>query len=667
MIANFDRFGKYETPSLTLCNPGSTTSDIGMTTYVVSPIPFPSNVEIIFNFLEPSELNFTSSYPLNKVHEDDTLQSVYENVSKIKVNRLVYVDGVGYFSIDSVKEHIAENVYYKDVSAKSIEVEFRNRNIPYIKNGQYAIMDTVVQIDEEDVEVPGILNMIVGSMPIWNIVHVDDVFVDRVRTITDVDISSNCLDFMRNTVQDLFECIISFDIKNREISVFDKNTYDYSANVFLSYDDVLKSVNGELSYDRAITALNVHGDGDIGIAAVNPIGTNTIYNYSEYLSWMPEQLADKVTQWQSECARTAVNYAFIASRYYKLMAVVSAQTIYLESATRCVELYKTLKDNIITSGSTESVSSVNAVLVNYDGEQITVSTDVYSTLNEIDGIINRYETEMTFIRGNIRAAEISAEYERQDMNRLNDACSMDRFFTEDELGLLSLYTFEGSYTDSDIVITESMSIDQRFEQMSTLYKNAIKKLNEVASPQPEFSVDSDSFIFSSEYQGVTSLLDVGKFVYIDIGRGDYERLLLLSASVNFDDMNVSFKFGNKYTKSNPKAVFDSMFDGISKTANTVAYLRDTVYDGRISKIDGIKTDLEQLRTIVLNSVGQTPTGPEGYRAVDASSTSVTCDSSQNGEAANPNNPYTPTSNSIIIGDTELTEEDLIKLLQMIKR
>lgn len=66
MIVSYSTLNRFETPKLTLCNPGSVYND-GLLTKVVGILTDVSDMEIVFNFNSTSELNFRVS----RVHRDD--------------------------------------------------------------------------------------------------------------------------------------------------------------------------------------------------------------------------------------------------------------------------------------------------------------------------------------------------------------------------------------------------------------------------------------------------------------------------------------------------------------------------------------------------------------------------------------------------------------------
>ena len=96
MLVKYNSLNKTETPILTLCNPGSTYAN-GYLSNVVGILTDCEAEEIVFNFNSPSELNFR----INKVEREASTEnnSIKQLYNEVKNRRLIFIDGIGYFSI----------------------------------------------------------------------------------------------------------------------------------------------------------------------------------------------------------------------------------------------------------------------------------------------------------------------------------------------------------------------------------------------------------------------------------------------------------------------------------------------------------------------------------------------------------------------------------------
>ena len=156
MIVKFNSLDRAEKPVFTLCNPGSVYTD-GKLSNVVGVLTNCEAEECVFNFNQTSELNFRiNSVPID---DDDTADEYLTYMyNAVKNKRLIFMDNIGYFVIDSVNDQHSDGMDYKDVTAKSVDYEIQQKNIPYVADGTYRF-----STDGDDV---GIFDTIVSSLPL---------------------------------------------------------------------------------------------------------------------------------------------------------------------------------------------------------------------------------------------------------------------------------------------------------------------------------------------------------------------------------------------------------------------------------------------------------------------------------------------------------------------
>ena len=83
-----------------------------------------------------------------------------------------------------------------------------------------------------------------------------------------------------------------------------KNLEDHTGG-FISLDNVGRSIAVNEYSDELCTALTCYGGTDLDIRRVNPLGTNTIYNFDYYINnnsnnqWMSQGLKDKLKDWKT--------------------------------------------------------------------------------------------------------------------------------------------------------------------------------------------------------------------------------------------------------------------------------------------------------------------------------------------------------------------------------
>ncbi len=113
----FDCFGQYEIPSLILCNPGTRIVN-NEPTLALGEISMISDVEVIRNYNDLSELNFRvqyvnqSSNHMSLPSHANYLVNIYNEVLKY---RYIYAVGIGFFRIDNTTETTQDGRRFKDV------------------------------------------------------------------------------------------------------------------------------------------------------------------------------------------------------------------------------------------------------------------------------------------------------------------------------------------------------------------------------------------------------------------------------------------------------------------------------------------------------------------------------------------------------------------------
>lgn len=600
MIVKFDSFNRFEYPKLVLCNPGSVFAD-GLCTNVVGGIPDCEAEEVVFNFNTISELNFRMNYVRDgNAYDPEYVGMIFRAMQN---RRLVFMENIGYFMITSVKEGYDNGLHYKDVQAQSIESEIQQKMIPYIEDGTYRF--------SSDLTNKGLLEIIVEVLPLWTIGHVDNAVASRFRTFEDVDTSLNCLSFFLQNIQDAYECIVVFDIMNRIINVYDQANYVHQSNIFITRDDVVNQLHIAEDAENIYTAISVRGgDDNVSIGSVNPIGGNTIYDFSYYLDWMSTGLANKVQAWADAIQREFDNdddhsYYRLNLKYYEDLrdaSIIKAEISRLETQ---ITMYQRCRDNIVAeSGSSSTASMVdkyNTVIIENGGTQIVVMAEIADTIAEIDALIATAEADLDTQNSMLESVNNDIAYVLHGIDQTISQLCIKNYFTSDEYQELANYIFEGDYSDEYIIFTDNMDYTEQFEQMRTLYRRASEQLGKVSQPTQEFDVDAESFLFSKEFEHWSSNLETGCIIDVEIEEGDIASLFLCNITVNYDDHKLTMKFGNRYNRLDPRALFENALGKISKSANTLNYIKDILYPLRNGEFNEMQEALRTSRNLTMGA------------------------------------------------------------------
>lgn len=590
MVVKFNSLNRLEKPQFTLCNPGSVYSG-GAPTSIVGILTAHEAEEILFNFNALSELNFR----LNRVtvEDPDMNEHLYRMYKAVQNRRMIFIDGIGYFCITNVVDGYMDGVHFKDITAQSVDVEIQQKMIPYIPNGTYRF-----STDETGTNT-GILETIVSVLPLWTIGYVEDTVAQKWRTFEDVDVSMNCLGFLLDSVQNAYECIILFDIINRQINVYDQNNYVRRTSVHLSKDDVINALDVIENAEDIYTAITVKGDEDLTIAAINPLGTSTIYNFDYYLSWMSDALSAKVSAWQQALSDAQAQYYADNLAYYSKLGEAYTYEAEVNRLNTQITMYQRCRDNIVAESGTSLVADYNEAIVEAGGVAIIVYEDITATLAEIDDMLAVCQSHLSAAEAELYNINSEIATLQTLINQVRSTLSVTSYFSQEEYDELSHYIFEGAYTDEYVLITDNMSYNEQFAQMKILYDRAESRLSIVSQPKQQFEVNVENFIFAKEFEHWSEQLETGCLINVEIEQGDVAALFLTNITINYDDHNLTMTFGNRFNRFDTKALFDDVLGNISKSANTLNYMKELLYPIRNGEFSAMQEAIQSSRDLTM--------------------------------------------------------------------
>lgn len=590
MIVKYNSLNRLEAPKLTLCNPGSVYNS-GILTKTVGILTDHEAEEIVFNFNAVSELNFRVNKIVRENAEDNA--HTYNLYKSVQNRRLVFVDDIGYFMISSVKDGFDGSVHYKDITAQSIDSEIQQKMIPYIEDGTYRFKTSGTE--------KGMLEKIVEVLPLWTIGTVDNAVASRYRTFNDVDVTLNCLGFMMDNMQDAYECIFVFDIINRIINVYDQANYVRQTDIHITKEDLINSIDITENADDLYTAISVMGDENVTISAINPLGTNVIYNFDYYLEWMSSGLKTKVIAWQNAVNAAKTQYYNKNLEYYTKLEEVNNYSLDFQKYATQIKMYTRCRNNIVAEADTALVGEYNKVIVENGGTAITVASEIADTLADIDNKIALCESYQENVNTLMTAANATLDTLRTEIEAIQSPLSITGYFTENEYAELSHYIYEGSYTDEYVTITDSMTYSEQFEQMKTLYDRAESRLERVSQPTQEFDIDVENFVFVKEFEHWSEQLETGCLINVELETDDIALLFLSNITINYDDHTLSMTFGNRFNKYDPRSLFDDVLGDITKSANTLNYIKEILYPIKNGEFDSVKEALETSRSLTMGA------------------------------------------------------------------
>lgn len=590
MIVRFDTLNRAERPVFTLCNPGCEYIDGQLTKPLYNLIDHEAE-ELAISFNSPSELQMRINYLDHGDFFGINQGEIRKIFDAVQNRRLIFVEDIGFFTITNVDCGYEHDHSFKDITAKSIEAELEQRPVPYLSDTTLPfyidenahlteVLPTASRVDDEP---EGLLNILLKQMPKWKVGHVDTSVANRYRTFEETDVDANCLSFLTEDVQEAYECIVLFDCVNRRINVYDSEAYydsdDRSTGIHLTRNDVVNSIHVTEDAEDLCTALFVLGGGDLSIAAVNPLGTNTIYDFTYYLDWMSSQLSAAVQSWMNKYNTNMVDqYRNYVRDYYRYYSNALNIEFEIERLNIILDMYRKCLSNVIAETNIGTVDLYNRIIANYDGDEIEVDDD-YSSIEEeveqvelrLEALIDEYEAKIATAENDLFTANSQVSFHSQYIQEIHDYFDLRNpsNFSPELYEELTSFIFEESYSDENVIVTEGMTSNEKIDQMIILYDKARKELAKKSRPQREYTIDVENFLFAKECEQWSEELETGCSITLEVEPGNIVTLFVSGITVNYDDYDLSITLGSELQRATRKTNFDKVFP-TSRVRPTVA-------------------------------------------------------------------------------------------------
>ena len=435
MIVSFSSVNWAEQPVLVLKNLDGT---------FIQPLTNAFNVEAKLYYNETSELSFDLPAFANGVATPH-----YEDVVGM---RLVDWIGVGQFIL--VNPSVENNGYseIKACKAYSLEYELTYKST-YIKEGTYEFWNPMAPAGT-------VLGMILSDYPSWSVGTVDTDLVGRYRTFESDNQKS--YDLMKNTLQDMYQCIFDFDTYGRKINVRSVASQTRERPVYLSTDNLIKKIQVEEDTENIFTVLDVNGADDVDIRSVNPLGTNKIYNLDYFMntSYFSQAMIDKWQEWKTVYEDAQKQYYNITvEKVLEEAALAAAKAVLMELKNE-LSKYETLQSTYVEA-SAQGIDRSSEL------------ADIKSKISAQERKISDKEEEIASIQETIDSGlaqqqEINAECAFKNFFTNAELTTLDRYFKQDAISESSfVYKKVSSYADPDIGSTvPSVSIALTGAQIS---------------------------------------------------------------------------------------------------------------------------------------------------------------------------------------------------------
>jgi hypothetical protein len=557
MYQAFDHFGLFDKPALVLCNP-----DRSML-YALENI---TNVSVKIRYNNLSEVTFEAAKTVNDIE--------MEYYSLLEYKRIIYIENVGYFLITGIDDNDSGAKRIKTITAQSLEVELSYKRINAF-TGTFQFYNYISPNGT-------LLGKILSYLPGWSIGTVDGELLSKYRTF---DVSDQSIyNFLQQDCENAYGCIFDYDTIAKTISAYTITGATHSTDIFLSFDNLIKSTKLTEVTDELITALAVFGAGNLSINQVNPLGLNTIFNFSyfENTNWMDQTLIDALHIWEAK--------------------VLANQTIYADLLTQLEQANSdllTMESDLVTlQGAMDALKEVQ-------GARIQQGLDITAINTQIKAqqlLINAKNIE-------ISAQQIIVSDLESQLIAINTDLSFDTNFTTEQQTALSDFEIGNTYNNTSFLQTDSMSLSEIQAEAQDLYDLAETVLQKVSQPKYTFDVESTNFLFLKEFLPFINQLQMGSVVTLEMSDGTIVYPIVLELDFEYTNPT-SYKmiFGNRLRLDSASFIYSDIFgnslnNSISQSFNSQQWGDWTKsYKDDVSKF--INSALDASKNAVINASNQ---------------------------------------------------------------
>jgi hypothetical protein len=464
--------------------------------------------------------------------------------------RLVYIENIAYMMIVGISETNDGIKKQKHIVCNSLECELVYKKIS-VFSGTYKFYDT---IDPSGT----LLDVVMSYLPGWTIGTIDPALNILYRSF---DISDTTIyNFLMDNVSPAYLCIFLFDTINKTISATTVANATTATDIFLSHDNVIKNITIDEKTDELVTSLNVYGGGDLSINQVNPLGTNSIYNFDYYTtsgSWMSQELVDAIIHWENQVAAVQLSYADLLT---ELKGHNNALVIYNAQVTEL-------------QGQLDALNGVRSVKIQQK-----------LPLTEINELIAFKQTEIDAMNVFIATEQSNVDNVTELLTEINTLVSFTTNFTPEQIVELSPFIIGNTYQNENFIQTDIMTLGEIQDMAQELYDQAVTVLAKVSQPRYEFSVESTNFLFLQEFQPFIDQLVLGATVTLELKpgivyspdltrdqinaneKGTYIYPALLGFTINYDDpTQFSIIFSNRLRLDNSAFTYSDLNNQTNQT------------------------------------------------------------------------------------------------------
>lgn len=549
MIANFDIFNRLEKPSLVLAN-----ANFDRITSLGSAY----NIRPKMNLMGLSEISFS----LPKSRDGIEVEGYEECIGK----RLILVENIGYFKLENPRINSDGIVEIKECKAYSLETEFRQKQITEL-SGTFKFYDPIAPQES-------IIGIVLQEIPSWSVGNIDSSLWGLFRTFN-VD-EDSLYKFIMKDLAEAYQCIFTFDIFNRTINATSVENFGEETSIFLSLNNLIKTVTVNENSEEIVTGLKVYGGNGLNIRGVNPTG-DIIYNF-EYF---------KTQGFLSSGLVTAINN--YETLYDSLQSTYTTNLTTLKNKN--AELFIAQTELVDLEGELSSLTNIKLVRIQQSLSLSSINSQIASKENEISS----KENEIINIQNQIVSLE-------NTLDNITEQLKLSNNFTQSQLNELDSHTIVKTYQEDTFIITDSMTEEEKIEVAEELFEYGKTILSRISQPSYSFSVESSNFIFLEEFKSFTEQLELGNTITLSVRDDLVVNPIIIGYEFSYEDeTSFSIQFASSYTGDNDFA-FEDLMDKAITGGTTISYNKYSYNDWARNSKDEVTTFINSALDASVNAI-----------------------------------------------------------------
>ena len=492
------------------------------------------NITVNFNSLD--EIQFDAY-----LYNDSEKNKFYDDINVMKY---ILLPDIGFYAITDVGiQSEGTNLEHKSVTAKSYECLLGQKYLETftINMGTTESIDGVKLYNLGNPQ-KSLLHLVLEKCPDWTIGHID-VSLRSMERSFQVD-RQDIYSFLTTDVSEAFNCIFVFDTLNNVINVYTEENFGKDTNIYVSYNNLLKSADISCNVDDIKTCITLTGADDLNIRDIN-MGYDRIYNLEYYNSteYMSKSLYDAWNAWVKKRNENLDTYTSLLSQYEDYYIQINELTHLKmpsnpESTNWSEYGLVPLQEKLATYEQQQSVMMKSGWGDKDNSNYTTKYLPIYNTINKIKAQITIVEKQLSTLKN----AQTKIY---NQMSSIIDSVSMENNFTQGQLKELTSFIREEELSSDNFVVTDSMTDEERFDMLHEFLDYGEKELVKVATPQLSFNADMVNLFALPEFEIWNEDFAPGNYLHVSLRDNYLVKARLLSVSVNFMDVtDFNVTFGN---------------------------------------------------------------------------------------------------------------------------